>query len=404
MRAKVNRPEILSPAGDPEKLRYAVDFGADAVYCALKSFGMRAMADNFTPQELKQGIEYAHARNCKVYLTLNVMPHEAEYSEIDSVLDEISSCLPDAFIVSDPGVINVLKKRFPDTELHLSTQCSVVNSGTCRFWYDLGIRRIVLARELTLEEIRKIRANIPDDLSLEVFVHGAMCVAYSGRCILSKYLTSRGANVGACAQPCRYAYYVTEATRPGLDMPIEEENGETYLFSSRDLCMIEHLAELADAGISSLKIEGRMKSAYYTAVVTSAYKLALDDAICGRVFDKALMDMLCGVSHREYDTGFFYSEPSQNANICDTNGYIRDRAFLATVDESVDGKLLCTQRNKMYAGDTVRLISPGEKPRNAAVRALFDADMNPIDSTPHPKMRFFAEIDGAQRGDIVLSV
>ncbi len=400
----VNRvPELLSPAGSPEKLRYAVMYGADAVYCALKDFGMRAKAENFTVPEFTDAVKFAHAHGVKVYLALNTMPREPDLAALPETLDSVAGSVPDAFIVADAGVLSAVKARYPDVPVHLSTQACVTNSASCRFWYDAGVSRIVLARELSLEDIRSIRNKVPDSLELEVFVHGSMCVAYSGRCLLSAYLTGRSANEGLCTQPCRYKYHVTEDTRPDLPMDLDEDGEGAYLFSSRDLCMVEHLSELMDAGIDSLKIEGRMKSLYYTAVTAAAYRRALTDAAAGRPFDRECMELLTSVSHREYDTGFFYGSPMSNANICEANGYISERAFIATVEqERESGMCLCRQRNKAVRGERVAVISRNGTIRRTCLNELFDEDMVPIASVPHPQMLFFTRLPGLGAGDIIV--
>lgn len=398
-----NKIEILSPAGNLEKLKYAVNYGADAVYLALKSFGMRAAADNFTFDELKEGIAYAHSYGAKVYVTLNIMPRDKDFEALREILETMKTITPDAVIVSDPGVVRMIKTVFPELEIHLSTQTSTVNSYSCNFWYDLGIKRIVLARELSLKEIKEIRKNIPDDMELEVFVHGAMCVSYSGRCLLSNYFTGRDANSGKCAQPCRWKYFVTEEKRPDIPLNIEQHAEGTYLFSSKDMCMLRHLKELKEAGVSSLKIEGRMKSAYYTAVITNAYNMALKNVENDLPFDERHYDEVCSVSRREYGTGYFFDSPIENAQICKTNEYIREKAFLATVEEYCEdtGLSLCLQRNKMSLGDQAQLLSPNSIGVDIVIEALYDIDMNPIESTPHPQMLFYAKIGRTKKGDII---
>ena len=400
------KPEILSPAGNPQKLRFAIDYGADAVYCALDRFGMRKAADNFTPETLANAIAYAHARGRKVYLTVNVMPHEYDLGDLPRFIEIADSLHPDAYIVSDPGVMDLLKSHAQNPEIHLSTQASTVNSAACKFWYRQGVKRIVLARELSLREIRQIRASIPDDLELEAFVHGAMCVSYSGRCLLSNYFAGRDANGGACAQPCRWKYFVHEEKRPEDVISAEQDEYGTYLFSSRDLCMIEHVGDLIDAGINSFKIEGRVKSAYYTAAVTNAYRMALDGYLAGKPFDPAYKNEVESVSHREYATGYFYSDPHENANVVSDNIYLKDRAFLAVVkDFDPDTRLArCEQFNKMSVGETANLLSPGTVGRNVTVTELFDAHGEPITDTKHPRMEFFMRIDRAQAGDILRGV
>ncbi len=399
-------PEILSPAGSLEKLHFAVDYGADAVYLALEKFGMRRAAGNFTVEQLRQGIAYAHGRGRKVYLTVNVMPHETDLAFLPDFLRQAGELAPDAFIVSDPGVLDLIRTYVENPTLHLSTQASTVNSAACRFWYRQGVKRIVLARELTLAEIRMIRAEVPEDLELEAFVHGAMCVSYSGRCLLSNYFAGRDANGGACAQPCRWKYELHEVKRPWDVITAEQEESGTYLFSSKDLCMIEHLSELCEAGLDSFKIEGRVKSAYYTAAVTNAYRMALDACLAGRPFDRAFLAEVESVSHREYGTGYFFQPPSENANIVSDNLYLKDRAFLCVVDSFDEETKLakCTQYNKMQIGDSANLLSPQTTGRPITVEELFDLDGNPIPDTRHPRMQFLLRIDHAKPGDILRGI
>ena len=400
------KPEILSPAGNPEKFRFAIDYGADAVYCALERFGMRRAADNFTKETLASAIDYAHARGRKVYLTVNVMPHEGEFDQLPRFIAEADELKPDAYIVSDPGVMDCIKANAKDPELHLSTQASTVNAAACRFWHRQGVKRIVLARELSLAEIKAIRKSIPEDLELEAFVHGAMCVSYSGRCLLSNYFAGRDANGGACAQPCRWKYYVHEEKRPEDVISAEQDEYGTYLFSSKDLCMVEHIGALAEAGLDSQKIEGRVKSAYYTAAVTNAYRMALDDYYAGKPFNPAYRAEVESVSHREYATGYFYGNPHENANIVGNNIYLKDRAFLAVVkdyDEKT-GLALCEQFNKMQVGDKANLLSPGTTGRDITVEALFDKNGQPISDTKHPRMEFYLKIENAKAGDLIRGI
>lgn len=400
------KPEILSPAGNPEKFRFAIDYGADAVYCALERFGMRRAADNFTKETLASAIDYAHARGRKVYLTVNVMPHEGEFDQLPRFIAEADELKPDAYIVSDPGVMDCIKANAKDPELHLSTQASTVNAAACRFWHRQGVKRIVLARELSLAEIKSIRKSIPEDLELEAFVHGAMCVSYSGRCLLSNYFAGRDANGGACAQPCRWKYYVHEEKRPEDVISAEQDEYGTYLFSSKDLCMVEHIGALAEAGLDSLKIEGRVKSAYYTAAVTNAYRMALDDYYAGKPFNPAYRAEVESVSHREYATGYFYGNPHENANIVGNNIYLKDRAFLAVVkdyDEKT-GLALCEQFNKMQVGDKANLLSPGTTGRDITVEALFDKNGQPISDTKHPRMEFYLKTENAKAGDLIRGI
>lgn len=403
----MKRCEILSPAGNLEKLKFAVTYGADAVYMALTRFGMRSSADNFTPAELKEALDFAHSRGAKVYCTLNTMPRDNEFSELDSLLAEIEDCLPDAFIVTDPGVITTVKARYPQAELHLSTQCSTVNSRSCRFWYDtFGIKRVVLARELSLDEIKEIRRNIPDDMEIECFVHGAMCISYSGRCLLSNYITGRDANRGMCAQPCRWEYVMADVRDSLPFAAVKEETDGTYAFSSKDLCMVEHIKELVEAGINSFKIEGRMKSAYYTAAVTNAYRMAYDSYLANP--DNYEIDPLWkketeSVSHREYDTGFFFISPHESAKVCSANVYLNDRAYLATVSgyDEETGLAKCIQRNKFSVGDKVQILSPGSGGREAVIEKMYNEDMEEIENCPHPRQIFYIPLKGAKEWDII---
>lgn len=400
---KNKKPEILSPAGNPEKLYYALLYGADAVYCALDKFGMRSQAGNFTPEQLDEGVKYAHSLGKKVYITLNTMPRDNDLPVLEDYLRVLGEIKPDAYIVSDPGVICKIKEIIPEGEIHLSTQASTVNSAACRFWHSAGVKRIVLARELTLENIKAVRENTPPELEIECFVHGAMCVSYSGRCLLSHYYINRNANDGSCAQPCRWKYYMYEEKRECDKIEAVQDDTGTYVFSSKDMCMIEHIPELIDAGIDSLKIEGRMKSAYYTAAVTNAYRMALDDHFAGKPFNKAYLTEVESVSHREYCTGFYFNSPQETANIVNNNEYLKDRAYLCTVSDydNQKGMALCLQRNKMSVGESVQILSPGKVGRDAVIGELFDMDGNPIEITPHAKMEFYLKAEGLKKGDII---
>ena len=395
-------PELLSPAGNLEKLKYAVNYGADAVYCALDKFGMRASAGNLSKDDLKAALDYAHERNAKVYLTMNTMPRDYELQDLRQYAKTLSEITPDAFIISDPGVMEIVKDAIPDAEIHLSTQASTVNSASVNFWAKQGVKRVVLARELSLDEIKMIRQNIPEEVELECFVHGAMCVSYSGRCLLSNYFMNRNANNGQCAQPCRWKYHLREEKREE-NLYAEQDEGGTYVFSSRDMRMIEHIADLVDAGIDSFKIEGRMKSAYYTAAITNAYRIAIDDYLNNREFDARCLRETESVSHREYGTGYFYSSPQTDANVVYANEYIADRPFLATVTEfdAEKGLAKCYQRNKMCVGDNANILSPKCFGRDFVIGNMYDLQMNKIESTPHAGMEFYLEIDQAKSGDII---
>ena len=406
----MNKPEILSPAGNFEKMRAAILYGADAVYLSGQVFGMRAAADNFTLDEMREAVAYAHERGVRVYLTLNTMPREYEYPELEKYLEELSDVGLDAMIIADVGVLMLVKKMLPDMEIHISTQANASSAAACRAWYGLGAKRVVLARELTLDEIRAIRQNIPDELELECFIHGSMCVSYSGRCLLSNHIIGRDANRGMCAQPCRRYYRISgyeieEEKRPDCKMPVEEINGETFIMASRDTCTIEHIPELCEAGINSFKIEGRMKSAYYAAVATNAYRMALDSYLSGSYeYDPRWYDELLSVSHREYNTGYYFTDSHTDANLASNNGYIKDKAYLATCTAYNAESSLAqfTQRNKMTLGDKIELLTPGKIGRELTVTELYDADMNPIESTPHPYMTFYMRADGQIKvGDII---
>ena len=406
----MKRPEILSPAGNFEKMRAAILYGADAVYLSGQIFGMRAAADNFSLDELRSAVEYAHERGVKVYLTVNTMPRENEYPILEKYLCDLKDIPIDALIIADIGVFMLASKILPNTDIHISTQANSVSSADCRAWYELGAKRVVLARELTLEEIREIRKNVPEELELECFVHGSMCISYSGRCLLSGHIVGRDANRGMCAQPCRWnytvrGYEISEEKRPESAMPIEEINGETFIMASRDTCTIEHIPELVEAGINSFKIEGRMKSAYYTAVVTNTYKMALDSYFSGEYeYNPAWYAELESVSHRDYATGYYFSDSHVDANTSAVNGYIKDKAYLAMAVsyDKEKGIALFTQRNKISEGDKIELLTPGKVGIPLVAEGLSDEDGNPISSAPHPYMNFYMKVPfEVKAGDII---
>ncbi|MBR3681339.1 MAG: U32 family peptidase [Clostridia bacterium] len=407
----MNKPELLSPAGNFEKMRAAIRYGADAVYLAGEVFGMRAAADNFSLAELSEATAYAHERGVCVYLTVNTMPRENEYTLLENYFRNLKNIPIDALIVADIGVLFLAKKMLPDVELHISTQASSVSSADCLAWASLGAKRVVLARELTLDEIRAIRANLPEEIELECFIHGSMCVSYSGRCLLSNHLVGRDANRGMCAQPCRWnykAYEIVEEKRPDCKMPIEEYDGEAFIMSSRDTCTIEHIPQLVEAGINSFKIEGRMKSAYYTAVVTNTYRMAIDSYFSGNYeYNPLWLRELESVSHRDYNTGYYFANSHEDANISSTTGYIREKAYLAVVEayDSVTGLALMTQRNKMCLGDPAELLTPGAVGKPLTVGELFDENMQSITATPHPYMKFYMKTPfPVKEGDILRAV
>lgn len=405
-------PELLSPAGNFEKMEAAIRYGANAVYLAGHAFGMRSAADNFSDEELAAAIAYAHERGVRVYVTVNTAPRDADYPALAAYLRRLGELAPDALIVADIGVFSLCRELIPEMELHVSTQANSVSAADVRAWGRLGAKRVVLSRELTLEEIRTIRAAVPLGTELECFIHGSMCISYSGRCLLSNYLCGRDANHGACAQPCRWEYKIRptsyeliERERPDMPIPIEETAGETFIMSSRDLSMIAHVPELIDAGIASFKIEGRMKSAYYTAVVTNAYRMAIDAALRGETQpDPLWLRELESVSHREYDTGYFFADSRKEALTCRESGYIREKAYLATVlsYDPATGEAECVQRNKVSVGDPMELLTPGKGGQPLFCTALFDEEHQPIPSTPHPAMIFYLPVPfPVQPGDIL---
>lgn len=396
-------------------MTFAVRYGADAVYAAGKNFGMRATSENFSDEELIQAVKYCHERNVRFYVTVNILPHENELPALTGYLTFLEEqAKPDALIVSDMGVFSLAKRYAPHIELHISTQSSTVNSEACKLYASLGCTRVVLAREMTLNEIRTLRKSIPQELELEAFVHGAMCVSYSGRCLLSGFFTGRDANHGKCAQPCRWEYTAGEKTaeiceikRPDTPLSLVEDARGTYMFSSKDMCMIEHIPELAEAGINSFKIEGRVKSAYYTAVTANAYKNELLAYWADKehyTFDGKSLYELESVSHREYSTGFFFDDCSQNPQITQSGGYLRDKAFLATVSDidETSGRAVLLQRNKACEGDACELVSPGKSSVPFTLTDLRNTDNEKIDSAPHAKMLYSVRMTvPMQKGDII---
>ena len=405
MTAPLKKPEILSPAGNFEKLTFASLYGADAVYFAGEMFGMRASADNFTFEEMKKGVELLHSNGKKAYLTLNTMPRNNELDLLDSYLDSVGDTGIDAVIVADMGVFSKVKERLPGVDIHISTQGANMNYLSCRMWHDMGASRIVLARELSLDDIAEIRAKTPSTLELEAFVHGAMCVSISGRCLLSEYYLDRDANRGRCAQPCRWVYNFSEEKRPEDMLTAELHPEGTYILGSKDMNLIAHVKELTAAGIDSLKIEGRMKSAYYTAVVTNCYRIALDSLYSN--IDITVNDLqreLDSVSHREYCTGYYFDHPQSEPHLATAPGYIKEKAFLATVEayDEESGIALCRQRNKMVASEEAEIISPGKIGVSFKPIAMMDEEGNSIESAPHAQMLFKLKMPFAvKRGDII---
>ena len=393
MADKRKKPELLAPAGDMERLRMAVLYGADAVYLAGTTFGMRAFAGNFTPEELREAVRFAHSHGVRVHCTINTMPRNDEVVRLPEHLELLNDAGVDALIVADLGAFTLAGKYASNCQRHISTQASICNYETARAWYDLGASRVILARELSLKEIRIIREKTPEDLEIEAFVHGAMCVSYSGRCLLSNYMTGRDSSRGACAQPCRYQYALMEEKRPGEYFPLFEDGQGTYILNSRDMCMIDHLDDLMDVGLSSLKIEGRAKSAYYAAIVTGAYRHCLDAAAAGEPIDPIWRDEVEHVSHRPYATGFYYGPPGQYyAN----SRYIREWQVVALVTEcDEEGNATLSLRNKFRTGDTVELVGPNLRPFSMTVPEMTDQEGQLLDEPRTPQMIFHMKLPKA---------
>ena len=380
------KPELLAPAGDMERLRMAVLYGADAVYLAGTAFGMRSFAGNFSPEELPGAVRFAHDHGVRVHVTVNTMPRNGEAAQLPAYLEQLQDAGVDALIVADLGAFTLAGDYAPRCERHISTQASVSNYICANAWHDLGARRVILARELSLAEIREIREKTPESLELEAFVHGAMCVSYSGRCLLSNYMTGRDSNRGACAQPWRYQYYLMEEKRPGEYFPVFEDGKGTYIMNSRDMCMIDHVDDLMDAGLTSLKIEGRAKSAYYAAIVTGAYRHVIDDVAAGRAVDPVWRDEVEHVSHRRYATGFYYGQPGQ---YYENARYIREWQVIALVLEcDEEGMATLTLRNKFSAGDEIEVVGPDTKPVALIAPAMTDGEGNGLTEPKNPQMVF----------------
>ena len=392
MKPLFQKPELLSPAGDMARLKAAIQFKADAVYLGGTVFGMRSAPENFSEEALEEAVALAHGSGVKVYLTVNVLPRSADLAELPRFLSHAESCGVDALIVSDLGVLDYAKRYAPGVAIHMSTQTGIVNYAAANACYRLGARRIVTARELSLDEIRTLRKNIPQDMEIECFVHGAMCVSFSGRCMLSRHFTGRDSNRGACAQPCRWKYALTEEKRPGQFFPLEDaEDGGTYILNARDLCMIEHIPELIDAGVSSFKIEGRAKSEYYVAVVTNAYRKAIDAYTENPedfVLPQWIKDEVTKVSCRDYCTGFYFDDPRENAQISFRGGYDRAWDVMAVVEHWENGVARCTQRNRFFVGDTLEVLTPDAVPFSVTASELRNAEGEPVQATNHPMMVF----------------
>ena len=406
--------ELLCPAGNFEKMKAAILYGADAVYLASDMFGMRAAADNFTLEELEAAVEYAHGRGVKIYVTVNTMPHTCEYERLKKYLIAYDKMGVDALIISDIGVIALVKELIPNMEIHISTQASIVSAQTATAFYNMGAKRVVLARELSLKEIKEIRANTPPQLEIECFIHGSMCISYSGRCLLSNFYTGRDANRGACAQPCRWNYTnatpitFAEEKRLGDNLGIEEYREGSFIMSSKDMCMIEHIPELMESGIDSFKVEGRMKSAYYTAICANTYKMAMNEYIKNPteyVYNPLWLRELESVSHREYATGFYFDNPMENPQTVTQNGYLREKAYLCVATGETDGEFAYfVQRNKVCENDICEIITPGQCGKKFVATELYNEKGEKIESAPHPSMKFKMKVPfPVKAGDIVRS-
>lgn len=394
----MQKVELLAPAGNLYKLKIALKYGADAVYIGGEAFSLRVAADNFTPEEMKEGIEFAHAMGKKVYVTANIIPHNRDLKEMERYFKEIYELGADAVLISDLGAFNICKKAAPDLEIHISTQANNTNYMTVQSWHEMGAKRVVLAREMTLTEVREIRDNISRDCELEIFMHGAMCVSYSGRCLLSNYMTARDSNYGACSHPCRWQYALMEEKRPGEYMPVFENERGTFIMNSKDLCMIEHVPELIASGVSSLKIEGRVKSEYYVATIVAAYRKAIDKYYENPpryVFNPEWLKEVKKVSHRDYYTGFFFGIPDTGAQIYGTSSYIRECDIVGIVlDYDEKTKLAkVSQRNRFFKGDEIEIMQPGEDYFTQKVEVLKDENMNDIEVANHAAMTLYIKTD-----------
>ncbi len=393
----MRKTELLIPASSLEVLKTAVIFGADAVYIGGEAFGLRAKAKNFSLEEMKKGVEFAHRYGKKVYVTSNIFAHNYDLEGVTKYFNDLKDVGPDALIISDPGVFSIAREVLPDMEIHISTQANNTNYRTYQFWNKMGAKRVVSARELSLEEIKEIRANIPDDMEIESFIHGAMCISYSGRCLLSNYFTGRDANQGACTHPCRWKYAVVEEKRPGEYLPVYENERGTYIFNSKDLCMIEHIPELLEAGIDSLKIEGRMKTALYVATVARTYRKAIDDFLESEEKYRSNMpwykEEISKCTYRQFTTGFYFGKPDENTQIYDNNTYVKEYTYLGIVDNvSDDGTFNIEQRNKFSVGEEIEIMQPDGNNVLANVLSITDEDGNQMESAPHPKQKLFVKL------------
>lgn len=402
----IKKPELLLPAGSLDVLKTAIYYGADAVYMGGEAFSLRAKATNFTKEEMKEGIEFAHSKGKKVYITANILAHNDDIEEAEEYFRELGELKPDAVLISDPGLFEIASEVIPEIEIHISTQANNVNYRTFLFWKKLGATRVVCGRELSLAEIKEIHEKIGDSMEIEAFIHGAMCISYSGRCLLSNYFTGRDANQGACTHPCRWKYAVVEEKRPGEYLPVYENDRGTYIFNSKDLCMLEHIPDMIDAGIDSLKIEGRMKTALYVAVVARTYRQAIDDyfndeALYRKNMQKYLDEIhLC--TYRQFTTGFFYGKPTEETQIYDNNTYIKGCTYLGTVDEVVEDKIKLIQKNKFSVGETIEIMCADGSNVDTTVIKICDEDGNEQESAPHSKQVLYVTLSNVPKvGEIL---
>ena len=395
----VRKSELLIPASSLEVLKIAVMFGADAVYIGGEAFGLRAKAKNFSMEDMKEGIAFAHEHGVKVYVTANILAHNQDLSGVREYFEELKEIKPDALIISDPGVFMIAREVCPEIERHVSTQANNTNYATYQFWWDLGAKRVVSARELSLKEIKEIREKIPEEMEIESFIHGAMCISYSGRCLLSNYFTGRDANQGACTHPCRWKYSIVEETRPGEYMPVYENERGTYIFNSKDLCMIEHMDDVLASGIDSLKIEGRMKTALYVATVARTYRKAIDDYLEDpKQYQEHMpwyQEQIRSCTYRQFTTGFFYGKPDEDAQIYENNTYAKGYTYLGYIEEQrADGMYRITQRNKFLLGETIEIMKPDGSNIMVPVKGIYDEDGVPMESAPHPQQVLYVDLDG----------
>ena len=393
----MRKPELLIPASSLEVLKTAVRFGADAVYIGGEAFSLRAKARNFSREDMAEGIAFAHANGVKVHVTANILAHNKDIDEAEKYFEELRELAPDALIISDPGMFTLAKKICPRIEIHISTQANNTNYMTFRFWHEMGAKRVVCARELSLAEIAEIRERVPEDLEIESFIHGAMCISYSGRCLLSNYLVGRDANQGACTHPCRWKYSIVEEKRPGEYMPVFENERGTYIFNSKDLCMVEHMDDILNSGIDSLKIEGRMKTALYVATVARTYRKAIDDYMEAPEKYKANMswyqEQISNCTYRQFTTGFFYGKPDEHTQIYDNNTYVKEYTYLGYAEEvDENGFAHITQRNKFIVGEMIEIMKPDGRNITATVRAIYDEDGNSVESAPHPQQKLAVDL------------